>query len=128
MNTVLLSAKSVTVEDTNQFFVSVCRVLSQKCLCDKIASCSFSVRNAPNSVHVCCEKTNFNAKSSSSTNVSAVLSIEVVPFLLERLAEAHARAEMRRKKRFLSRCLHVEKQHESFIILEKIVEAQEESR
>ena len=40
MNTVLLSA-TVTVEDANQFFVSVCRALAQKCLCDKIAGLAF---------------------------------------------------------------------------------------
>ena len=125
MNTVLLSAKGVTVEDTNQLFVSVCRVLAQKCLCDKIASAFIRACETLRILCTfCCEKTNFNAKSSGSTNVSAVLSIEVVPFLLERLAEAHARARDAAKETLAHVASTVEKQHESFIILEKIVEAQ----
>ena len=58
MNTVLLSA-TVTVEDANQFFVSVCRVLAQKCLCDKIASAFIRVRDAPQSVHILLRENKF---------------------------------------------------------------------
>ena len=121
MNTVLLSA-TVTVEDANQFFVSVCRALAQKCLCDKIASAFIrACETLRNLCTFCCEKTNFDAKSSGSTHVAAVLSIEVVPFLLERLAEAHARARDAAKETLAHIATTVEKRHDSFIILEKIV-------
>ena len=123
MNTVLLSA-TVTVEDANQFFVSVCRALAQKCLCDKIASAFIrACETLRNLCTFCCEKTNFDAKSSGSTHVAAVLSIEVVPFLLERLAEAHARARDAAKETLAHIATTVEKRHDSFIILEKIVES-----
>jgi len=127
MNTVFLSA-SVVVEDANQLFVSVCRALAQKCLCDKITSAFIrACETLRNLCTFCCEKRNFDAKSSGSTNVSAVLSIEIVPFLLERLAEAHARARDAAKETLAHVASTVEKQHESFIIVEKIIETQKKA-
>ena len=46
-----------------------------------------------------------------------------MPFLLERLAEAHARARDAAKETLAHIATTVEKRHDSFIILEKIVEA-----
>jgi len=129
INQILLTRKtSENNIEPNLLFVALCRALSQKSLCDKIASVFIhACETLRNLCAFCCEQESFDSRSSGGNNVSAALSVEVVPLLLERLAEAHARARDAAKETLAYVASTVERKHESYVILEKIIEAQKKS-